>query len=82
MSALKATHTFKIHYHIRWSSSALLDWQAFDSLKEAEAVARYLIRADETYSIEAVSGDCKRCLQADSLGRNAAYNNARKARIA
>lgn len=81
MSAPKAAFPFKVHYHIRWSSSAFPDWQAFDSFEEAKAVAKHLVRGDETYTIEAVGADCKRCSFEDSLRRNAAYSNA-KARIA
>lgn len=81
-SDLKAAYALKFHYHIRWSTSTLLDWQAFDRLTEAEAVAKHLVRGDETYTIEAFGADCKRCLFEDSLRRNAAYDDARKARIA
>lgn len=72
----------KVHYHIRWSSSTFLDWQAFDSLTEAEAVAKHLVRGDETYTLEVVTADCERCFFEDSLMRNAAYYNARKAHVA
>jgi hypothetical protein len=77
-SDLKPAYPLKVHYHIRWSTSTLLDWQAFSRLTEAEAVAKHLVRGDETYSIEAFGADCKRCLFEDSLRRNAAYNNARR----
>lgn len=78
-SDLEAAYTLKVHYHIRWSGSSL-DWQAFDSFKEAEAAAKQLVRGDEIYTIEAVGGGCKRCLQAfeEALMRQAAYDDAKK----
>ena len=79
---LKPTYPLKVHYHIRWSSCTFLDWQAFDSRMEAEAIAKHLVRGDETYTIEAVSADCKRCFFEDSLRRNAAYDHARKVHVA
>lgn len=78
-SDLKAAYTVKFHYHICWSGSSL-DWQAFDSSTEAEAVAKQLVLGDETYTIEAIGGGCKRCLQAfvEALMRQAAYDDAKK----
>ena len=50
-----------MHYHIRWSSSDSLDWQAFETHEQAEAAARGLVRRGETYTVEARSENCERC---------------------
>lgn len=54
------------HYHIRWSSSAL-DWEAFSTREKAVESARRLARPSETYTIEALDGDCPQCVK---LGSN------------
>lgn len=46
------------HYHIRWSR---LDWARFDSLEEAEAAAKQLVRQSETYAVEEYDEACPRC---------------------
>ena len=53
----------ELHYHIRWSSSDSLDWQGFETPEEAEASAHTIVRRNETYTIEARSGNCERCDQ-------------------
>lgn len=80
MNAPKAPYISTVHYHIRRSSSPLLDWQAFETPEEAEAVAKNLVRGGETYTIELAAVDCKRCLQAfeEALRRQAAHNDAKK----
>jgi hypothetical protein len=40
------------HYHIHWSGKAALDWEAHGSREEAEASAKQLVRAGETYAVE------------------------------
>jgi hypothetical protein len=49
------------HYHIRWSGTAALDWDRFDTRVEAEASAEQLVRPRETYTIEEFDGTCPRC---------------------
>ena len=49
------------HYHIRWSSKEVLDWEAFDTRVEVEASAKQLVRPGETYSIEEQDETCPRC---------------------
>jgi hypothetical protein len=51
----------RLHYHIHWSTAAKLDWQAFETREEADALARDIARSDESYTIEAANGDCERC---------------------
>jgi hypothetical protein len=53
-----------LHYHIRWSRLAALDWECFGTRAEAEAKARELVRRDESYVIEEFDGDCARCRDA------------------
>lgn len=67
------------HYHIRWSSLSMLDWQAFTTRAEAETAAIELVRENETYSIETASAGCKRCLEAveQAMKRQAALDRAR-----
>jgi hypothetical protein len=48
------------HYHIRWGDSKL-DWQAFQTVEEAETEAERLKRSDEKYGIEQRDGDCEKC---------------------
>ena len=64
------------HYHIRWSSSSLLDWQSFASREEAETAAKELVHENETYTIETAAIGCKRCLETveQALRRQAAYD--------
>jgi hypothetical protein len=50
-----------VHYHIRWSTKGVLDWEAFDSREEAEASAQELVRLGETYTIEERDDNCPRC---------------------
>jgi len=49
------------HYHIRWSRNLQLDWERFNSPKEAEASARQLLRRGEAYAIEEHDETCPRC---------------------
>ena len=49
-----------LHYHIRWSSSTL-DWQRFNTRKEAEEGARQRVRLHESYTIQEFDKDCVRC---------------------
>jgi hypothetical protein len=52
------------HYHIRWSDRAVLDWEPFSALADAEASAKQLVRSGETYIIEEHDGACPRCTDA------------------
>ncbi|HZP32426.1 MAG TPA: hypothetical protein VFB23_03600 [Candidatus Acidoferrales bacterium] len=49
-----------MHYHIRWSETNL-DWEAFTTRAEAEALARELARAGEEFTIEEFDRNCPRC---------------------
>ena len=49
-----------MHYHIRWSETKV-DWEAFSTRAEAEALARDLARVDEEFTIEEFDGNCPRC---------------------
>jgi hypothetical protein len=51
------------HYHIRWSSRPILDWEPFQTRAEAEAVATQLVRDGETYDIEEFDEACARCAE-------------------
>jgi len=55
------------HYHIRWSTKEVLDWEAFESRADAEASAAQLVCPDETYTIEERDEDCPRCGNAGRL---------------
>lgn len=61
MSVLLRPYTSELHYHIRWSSSTSLDWQAFENHDQAQTQASRLKRRNETYTIEARRGNCERC---------------------
>jgi len=56
------------HFHIRWLPSRVLDWQRFDTQKEAEARANELVLPGEKYKIEAVVRDCETCAVLDPRG--------------
>jgi len=55
------------HFHIRWSTKEVLDWQAFDSHTEATERAAQLVRPGETYKIEKRDESCPRCWRAFRL---------------
>jgi hypothetical protein len=76
MSSPDTAYSLKLHYHIRWSSSSLLDWQSFASREEAEIAAKELVQENETYTIETATIGCKPCLEAfeQALRRQAAYD--------
>lgn len=57
------------HYHIRWSSKEVLDWEAHPSRAEAETRAKQLARSGETYTIEERDECCPRCVEAFRLKR-------------
>src|SRR3974390_1848640 len=61
MSAPEVAFSAKLHFHIQWSGTTVLDWKAFKTREEAEAAARGLVRKHETYTIEARLGECERC---------------------
>jgi hypothetical protein len=48
------------HYHIRWANSKL-DWEAFQTEEEAKALAEFIKRPGEHYTIEQLDGDCQSC---------------------
>ena len=54
----------QLHYHIRWSRIARLDWECFSTYAKAEASARQLVRQVETYAIEEHNEACPRCRDA------------------
>lgn len=56
-----------LHYHIRWSGIAALDWECFSTRAEAEATARQLVRQEETFSVEERDETCPRCREAMEL---------------
>ena len=60
----------QLHYHIRWSSKAALDWESFNTRAEAEDGASQLVRPGETYIIEEHDSACQRCRTAFELKRN------------
>jgi hypothetical protein len=55
------------HYHIRWSGSAQLDWERFNTPGEAEESAKQLLRHGETYVIEEYDDTCPRCRAAMNM---------------
>ena len=59
-----------VHYHIRWSSSDSLDWQAFKTHEQAEAAAHGLVRRRETYTVETRFENCERCEELAQEARN------------
>jgi hypothetical protein len=54
-------HHHQVHYHIRWSGKAALDWECFNTHAEAEASAKQLLLQGETYTIEEYDDACPRC---------------------
>ena len=54
----------QLHYHIRWSRIARLDWEYFSTCAQAEASAKQLVRQVETYTIEEHNEACPRCRDA------------------
>jgi len=54
----------QVHYHIRWSGKAALDWECFNTHAEAEASAKRLLLQGETYTIEEHDEACPRCRDA------------------
>jgi hypothetical protein len=50
----------QLHYHIRWSETARLDWQCFSTPAQAEASAKHLVLREETYTIEEHDQACPR----------------------
>jgi hypothetical protein len=56
----------KLHFHIRWSTRADLDWQAFDTIAEANSAAAFIVLPGETYVIEETGEACSRCAQVRS----------------
>jgi hypothetical protein len=57
----------RVHYHIRWSGKATLDWERFSTREEAEASAKQLLLQGETYTIEEYDDACPRCRDAMNL---------------
>jgi len=47
-----------LHYHIRWSGRATLDWQRFHTREEANVEAARLVLPDESFTIEECCEDC------------------------
>jgi hypothetical protein len=50
-----------VHYHIRWSSKELLDWEPHPSRATAEGRAQQLVQSGETFTIEKGDDACPRC---------------------
>ncbi len=50
-----------IHYHIRWSSDASLDWKPFRTDQEATKVAERIKKPNESYTIVKRDDECERC---------------------
>lgn len=59
--SIGALNSPPVHFHIRWSSAAGLDFLRFDSCEEADESAKLWVRPNETYSIEAFNDSCERC---------------------
>jgi len=51
------------HFHIRWSSTSSLDWQRFQTRRDAILLADQLVRPGETYTVEEHSSSCPFCEQ-------------------
>ena len=60
---MEVQHTpLKVHYHIYWSEENKLDWEAFDTNKEAIESALELARHGESFLIKAsYSATCAAC---------------------
>ena len=54
----------QLHYHIRWSRIARLDWECFSTYAQAESSAKQFVRQVETYTIEEHNEACLRCRDA------------------
>ena len=50
-----------IHYHIRWSGQAPLDWKPFRTKQEAIIVAETIKKPNESYVIAERDDQCERC---------------------
>lgn len=55
-----------IHYHIHWSEKGL-DWERFNTQREAEKAAKQLAHPDETYTVEEHDGGCPQCVRLMNL---------------
>lgn len=64
------------HYHIQWENSKL-DWEAFQTKRQATDAAEQLKRQGENYTIVERDGDCPRCtdLKKVSLDREESDNH-------
>ena len=51
----------KMHFHIRWTRAAKLDWEAFNTRTEAVMRALELARPGEKFMIEESEETCSRC---------------------
>ena len=56
--------SLKLHYHIRWSRSGELDWEAHPVRAQAEEAARQLAQPNERYSVEQFGETCSTCAPA------------------
>jgi hypothetical protein len=53
-----------MHFHIRWTGVARLDWEPFGAREEAESRAKELVRPGELFAVEKYDETCKRCAEA------------------
>jgi len=58
------------YYHIRWLPSSKLDWESFETPKEAEDSAKSFVGANETYVVEVAAGECERCREVVERTKN------------
>jgi hypothetical protein len=51
------------HFHIRWiiGDTSRIDWEAFASHDEADAMAKRLATPLETFAIDEFDDSCERC---------------------
>jgi hypothetical protein len=49
----------KTHFHIHWTEPDRLDWQSFDSRREALTRALELAKQGEMFTIQAFSEPCQ-----------------------
>jgi hypothetical protein len=69
----------QLHYHIRWSRIARLDWECFSTGAQAEANAKQFVRQQEAYTIEEHDHACLRC--ADAMKAKTAHGSFSEASV-
>lgn len=81
MPVAESFHQQPIHFHIRWSTTEILDWQAFENREAAEDCATDLLQQDETFTIEECNESCPHCRTGTVIEIDTYLRKAYKARL-